>query len=85
MPLRKLHPERPQPEQHGSAAGSRNLPPRAVQGEDVIRQSGVPFAVVRPTALTEEDAGAQLQFDQGDTIRVGPTAATRPTHLRQLY
>lgn len=52
-----------------------------VQGEDVIRQSGVPFAVVRPTALTEEDAGAELQFDQGDTIKV----ATRLAHLRHPY
>ena len=35
-----------------------------------MRGSGVPFAIVRPTALTEEDAGAELQFDQGDTIKV---------------
>lgn len=47
------------------------------QGEDVVRASGVPFAVVRPTALTEEDAGAELQFDQGDTIKV----TGRPGHL----
>ena len=40
------------------------------QGEDVVRGSGVPFAIVRPTALTEEDAGAELQIDQGDTIKV---------------
>jgi len=38
-------------------------------GEDVIRSSGVPFAIVRPVALTEEPAGAELQLDQGDTIR----------------
>ena len=35
-----------------------------------MRHSGVPFAVVRPTALTEEPAGAELQIDQGDTIKV---------------
>ena len=40
------------------------------QGEDVVRTSGVPFAVVRPVALTEEPAGADLQLDQGDTIKV---------------
>ena len=38
-------------------------------GEDVVRSSGVPFAIVRPVALTEEPAGAELQLDQGDTIR----------------
>lgn len=41
-----------------------------LQGEDVVRQSGVPFAVVRPCALTEEPAGAELQLSQGDTIKV---------------
>lgn len=45
-----------------------SLPP--LQGEDVVRSSGVPFAVVRPVALTEEPAGAELQLDQGDTIKV---------------
>jgi hypothetical protein len=44
---------------------------RLVQGEDVIRESGVPFAVVRPTALTEEDAGAEVVVDQGDVLKVG--------------
>ncbi len=43
---------------------------RGVQGENAVRHSGVPFAVVRPTALTEEPAGAELQVDQGDTIKV---------------
>ena len=42
------------------------------QGENVVRASGVPFAVVRPTALTEEPAGADLQVDQGDTIKARP-------------
>lgn len=40
-----------------------------LKGEDVVRDSGVPFAVVRPTALTEEDAGAEVVVDQGDTIK----------------
>ncbi|GAX82458.1 hypothetical protein CEUSTIGMA_g9885.t1 [Chlamydomonas eustigma] len=38
-------------------------------GEDVLRSSGLPYAVVRPCALTEEPAGAPLLLDQGDTIK----------------
>eukprot|EP00878_Enallax_costatus_P006301 GHUV01006605.1.p1 GENE.GHUV01006605.1~~GHUV01006605.1.p1 ORF type:complete len:707 (+),score=173.74 GHUV01006605.1:310-2430(+) len=38
-------------------------------GEDAIRQSGVPYAVVRPCALTEEPAGAPLEIAQGDNIK----------------
>eukprot|EP00775_Hariotina_reticulata_P012925 gene12925-13053_t len=38
-------------------------------GEDVVRDSGLPAVVVRPCALTEEPAGAPLQFDQGDVIK----------------
>eukprot|EP00879_Flechtneria_rotunda_P021789 GHRR01022975.1.p2 GENE.GHRR01022975.1~~GHRR01022975.1.p2 ORF type:complete len:185 (+),score=65.55 GHRR01022975.1:299-853(+) len=38
-------------------------------GEDVVRSSGVPAAIVRPCALTEEPAGAPVQIDQGDTIK----------------
>jgi hypothetical protein len=37
--------------------------------EDALRGSGVPAAVVRPVALTEEPAGAPLAFDQGDVIK----------------
>lgn len=37
--------------------------------EDALRASGVPFAVVRPVALTEEPEGMPLIFDQGDTIK----------------
>lgn len=50
------------------------------QGEDVVRDSGVPYAVVRPTALTEEPAGAELVVDQGDVIKVrgARVATTRP-------
>lgn len=39
-----------------------------LKGEDLVRESGIPFAIVRPCALTEEPAGAELQFDQGDNI-----------------
>lgn len=39
-----------------------------LKGEDLIRESGIPFAIVRPCALTEEPAGADLIFDQGDNI-----------------
>eukprot|EP00884_Botryococcus_braunii_P010727 jgi/Botrbrau1/19656/Bobra.0003s0021.2 len=37
--------------------------------EEEVRASGVPFVVVRPTALTEEPAGAPLEFEQGDNVR----------------
>ncbi|URE48806.1 Complex I intermediate-associated protein 30 (CIA30) [Musa troglodytarum] len=37
-------------------------------GEDLLRESGIPCAIVRPCALTEEPAGADLIFDQGDNI-----------------
>ena len=37
-------------------------------GEDVVRGSGVPFAVIRPCAQTEEPAGAELVIEQGDTL-----------------
>lgn len=40
------------------------------QGEDEIRESGIPYTIVRPCALTEEPAGADLIFDQGDNITV---------------
>lgn len=39
-----------------------------LKGEDLVRESGIPFTIVRPCALTEEPAGAELQFDQGDNI-----------------
>lgn len=39
-----------------------------LKGEDVVRESGVPYTVIRPCALTEEPAGAELQFEQGDNI-----------------
>eukprot|EP00850_Spirogloea_muscicola_P017042 SM000142S00556 [mRNA] locus=s142:222539:227860:- [translate_table: standard] len=44
-----------------------------LKGEDVVRDSGVPFTIVRPCALTEEPAGAELIFDQGDNLTVKST------------
>lgn len=38
-------------------------------GEDALRSSGVPFAVVRPCALTEEPRGMPLEVSQGDVIK----------------
>eukprot|EP00178_Gracilaria_changii_P015656 TRINITY_DN438_c0_g1_i1.p1 TRINITY_DN438_c0_g1~~TRINITY_DN438_c0_g1_i1.p1 ORF type:complete len:690 (-),score=149.15 TRINITY_DN438_c0_g1_i1:7706-9775(-) len=44
-------------------------------GEDAVRVSGVPYCILRPTALTEEEPVGlnRLVFDQGDNImgRVG--------------
>lgn len=37
--------------------------------EDLIRESGIPYAIVRPVALTDEPAGAGLEISQGDTIK----------------
>nr|GEV26422.1 NAD(P)-binding Rossmann-fold superfamily protein [Tanacetum cinerariifolium] len=39
-----------------------------LKGEDLIRESGIPYTIVRPCALTEEPAGADLIFNQGDNI-----------------
>mmetsp|Transcript_45770 Transcript_45770/g.145901 ORF Transcript_45770/g.145901 Transcript_45770/m.145901 type:complete len:268 (-) Transcript_45770:57-860(-) len=38
-------------------------------GEDAVRSSGIPFAVVRPAALTEEPRGMELEFQQGDVLK----------------
>lgn len=38
-------------------------------GEDLVRGSGVPHAVVRPCALTEEPGGMPVELSQGDTIK----------------
>ncbi|VAH27038.1 unnamed protein product [Triticum turgidum subsp. durum] len=47
---------------------SEPITPRFIHGEDLIRESGVPYTIVRPCALTEEPAGADLIFEQGDNI-----------------
>ncbi|PNX75033.1 UOS1, partial [Trifolium pratense] len=41
-----------------------------LKGEDIILESAIPYAIVGPCALTEEPAGADLIFDQGDNIMV---------------
>jgi uncharacterized protein YbjT (DUF2867 family) len=44
-------------------------------GEDLVRRSGIPYAIVRPCALTEEPARMPIDIDQGDCIKVrGPCA-----------
>ncbi|KAG2496036.1 hypothetical protein HYH03_005958 [Edaphochlamys debaryana] len=40
-----------------------------LEGEDALRGSGVPYAIVRPTALTEEPGGMPVELDQGDTVK----------------
>ncbi len=40
-----------------------------LKGEDAIRASGIPYAIIRPCAMTEEAGGSALLFDQGDTIK----------------
>lgn len=46
------------------------------QGEDLLRESGIPYTIVRPCALTEEPAGADLIFEQGDNITVHSRSCT---------
>ncbi len=40
-----------------------------LKGEDSVRESGVPYTIIRPCALTEETGGKALIFDQGDNIK----------------
>ncbi len=40
-----------------------------LRGEEVIRNSGLPYTIIRPCALTEEPGGKRLIFDQGDNIK----------------
>jgi uncharacterized protein YbjT (DUF2867 family) len=40
-----------------------------LRGEESVRQSGVPYTIIRPCALTEEPGGKALVFEQGDNIR----------------
>ncbi|PSB23887.1 CIA30 family protein [Stenomitos frigidus] len=39
------------------------------RGEEAVRESGLPYTIVRPCALTEADGGKQLTLDQGDNLR----------------
>ncbi|MGB7275096.1 MAG: NAD(P)H-binding protein, partial [Geitlerinemataceae cyanobacterium] len=40
-----------------------------LRGEDSVRDSGIPYTIVRPCALTEETGGKVLIADRGDTIK----------------
>lgn len=40
-----------------------------LKGEDSLRESGIPYMIIRPCALTEETGGKELIFEQGDNIR----------------
>jgi uncharacterized protein YbjT (DUF2867 family) len=40
-----------------------------LKGEDSVRESGVPYTIIRPCALTEESGVQALAFDQGDNIK----------------
>ncbi len=40
-----------------------------LRGEESVRESGIPYTIIRPCALTEESGGKALVFEQGDNIR----------------
>ncbi len=40
-----------------------------MKGEDSLRESGIPYTIIRPCALTEEPGGKELIFEQGDNIK----------------
>lgn len=40
-----------------------------LRGEDSVRESGLPYTIIRPCALTEEPGVKALIFDQGDNIK----------------
>ena len=40
-----------------------------LKGEDSVRESGVPYTIIRPCALTEETGVQALTFDQGDNLK----------------
>lgn len=40
-----------------------------LRGEDSVRESRIPYTIIRPCAMTEEPGGKALIFDQGDNIR----------------
>jgi len=39
-----------------------------LRGEDSVRDSGVPYTIIRPCALTEEEGGKALKSDRGDNL-----------------
>ncbi len=40
-----------------------------LKGEDSLRESGIPYTIIRPCALTEEAGGKEFIVEQGDNIR----------------
>lgn len=40
-----------------------------LKGENSLRESGIPYTIIRPCALTEELGGKELILEQGDNIR----------------
>lgn len=40
-----------------------------LKGEDSVKESKIPYTIIRPCALTEETGGKEIIFDQGDNIR----------------
>jgi uncharacterized protein YbjT (DUF2867 family) len=40
-----------------------------LRGEEAVRQSSIPYTIIRPCALTEEPGGQTLLFDQGDNLK----------------
>lgn len=40
-----------------------------LRGEDSLRESNIPYTIIRPCALTEETGAQELVFEQGDNIR----------------
>lgn len=40
-----------------------------LRGEDSVRESGLPYTIIRPCALTEEPGVQPLIFEQGDNIK----------------
>lgn len=42
---------------------------KSTSGEEKLRQSGVPFTVVRPGGLTDKPGGALLQVGEGIALR----------------
>lgn len=40
-----------------------------LRGEDSVRESGMPYTIIRPCALTEESGVHALIFEQGDNIK----------------
>jgi uncharacterized protein YbjT (DUF2867 family) len=39
------------------------------RGEEVVQQSGIPYAIIRPCAMTEEPGGQPLHLEQGDRLK----------------